>query len=67
MTAVQQKIVETNPLENLQAEMAVDMKEVNAMILNHMQSKVPLIPHLASYLIAAGGKRIRPLLFRSQT
>lgn len=51
-----------NPLDQLQDSMAVEMKAVNAMILDHMQSDVPLIPHLASYLIAAGGKRIRPLL-----
>ncbi len=38
------------------------MKQVNALILENMDSKVPLIPQLASYLIAAGGKRIRPLL-----
>jgi len=47
--------------------MAIEMKAVNAMILDHMQSDVPLIPHLASYLIAAGGKRIRPLLTLSAT
>lgn len=38
------------------------MKEVNALIIRHMESDVPMIPQLASYLIAAGGKRIRPLL-----
>lgn len=47
--------------------MAMDMKAVNVMILDHMQSDVALIPHLASYLIAAGGKRIRPLLTLSCT
>lgn len=63
MTALKQKMAPAqSPLDVLQAEMALDMKQVNAMILEHMQSDVPLIPHLASYLIAAGGKRIRPLL-----
>lgn len=56
-----------SPLDILQAEMAEDMKAVNAMILTHMQSDVPLIPQLASYLIAAGGKRIRPLLTLAST
>lgn len=56
-----------SPLYILQAEMAEDMKAVNAMILKHMQSDVPLIPQLASYLIAAGGKRIRPLLTLAST
>lgn len=66
MSALQQK-ENQNPLDILQANMAVDMKAVNAMILDNMQSKVPLIPHLASYLIAAGGKRIRPLLTLAST
>lgn len=39
-----------------------DMAAVNKVILEHMQSDVPLIPQLAGHLIAAGGKRIRPLL-----
>ncbi|TVQ82750.1 MAG: polyprenyl synthetase family protein [Micavibrio sp.] len=38
------------------------MKAVNALILQHMQSGIPVIPELAGHLIAAGGKRVRPLL-----
>ncbi len=41
---------------------APDMLEVNRLILDHLQSQVPLIPELARHLIAAGGKRIRPML-----
>lgn len=44
-----------------------DMARVNAVILDHMRSDVPLIPQLAAYLIAAGGKRIRPLLTLAST
>lgn len=63
MTSLNPKIdIKTSPLDQLQAELALDMKAVNSLILDHMQSDVPLIPHLASYLIASGGKRIRPLL-----
>ena len=51
-----------SPLERLGDLLAADMKEVNALILRHMASDVPLIPQVARYLIAAGGKRIRPLL-----
>jgi octaprenyl-diphosphate synthase len=57
----------SNPLDDLQNMLASDMKFVNAMILDHMHSDVALIPHLASYLIAAGGKRIRPLLTLAST
>ncbi len=51
-----------SPLGALSGLLDYDMKAVNALIIEHMQSDVPMIPQLASYLIAAGGKRIRPLL-----
>jgi octaprenyl-diphosphate synthase len=51
-----------NPLDALQSNLARDMEAVNAMILARMDSPVPMIPQLAGYLIAAGGKRIRPLM-----
>lgn len=41
---------------------APDMASVNALIAARMQSDVPVIPALAEHLIAAGGKRLRPLL-----
>jgi octaprenyl-diphosphate synthase len=39
-----------------------DMEEANRVILARMDSPVALIPQLASHLVAAGGKRLRPLL-----
>ena len=39
-----------------------DMANVDALIISRMQSPVPVIPALADHLIAAGGKRLRPLL-----
>jgi octaprenyl-diphosphate synthase len=41
---------------------AVDLNQVNAVILERMQSDVMLIPELAGHLIAGGGKRMRPML-----
>jgi hypothetical protein len=41
---------------------ATGMNAVNAVILDRMQSEVPLIPALAGHLIAGGGKRLRPML-----
>ena len=38
------------------------MNCVNQIILDRMQSKIPLIPALAGHLIAGGGKRMRPML-----
>jgi len=51
-----------SPLDSLSDSLTDDMREVNAAILKEMQSDVPMIPQLAGYLIAAGGKRIRPLM-----
>lgn len=39
-----------------------DLARCNRTIVQRMQSPVPLIPRLAAHLVAAGGKRIRPLL-----
>ena len=44
------------------ALVADDMNSVNAVILDRMQSRIPLIPALAGHLIAGGGKRMRPML-----
>ena len=41
---------------------APGMNRVNAVILDRMQSEIPLIPALAGHLIAGGGKRMRPML-----
>lgn len=49
-------------LEPMIALVAEDMNSVNAVILDRMQSRIPLIPELAGHLIASGGKRMRPML-----
>lgn len=56
------KRVNAAAVERLHALMAGDMDRVNALILERMQSTIPLIPELASHLIASGGKRLRPLV-----
>lgn len=50
------------PTDSLAQFLTEPMRRVNAIILDRMTSDVPMIPELAGYLIAAGGKRIRPLL-----
>jgi octaprenyl-diphosphate synthase len=47
------------PLVQLAAR---DMATVDALIIERMQSQVPVIPLLAEHLVSAGGKRLRPLL-----
>ena len=49
-------------VDRLVALTAADMTGVDALILERMQSDVPLIPALGQHLISAGGKRLRPLL-----
>lgn len=57
----------TSPVEELNTYLDADMRAVNALIIERMDSDVKLIPQLATYLIAAGGKRIRPLLTLAAT
>jgi len=62
------EIIKTlSPIQSLSQRLESEMKDVNALILANMQSEIPLIPQLAGYLIAAGGKRIRPLLTLAAT
>lgn len=49
-------------LDALQALVADDIAKVNAVILTRMESPVALIPQLAGHIIAAGGKRLRPMM-----
>ncbi len=49
-------------LNELAALLQDDMQACNRAILTRMDSPVALIPQLAAHLIAAGGKRLRPLL-----
>ena len=48
--------------DRLAALVGDDLKAVNAAILARMDSPVALIPQLAGHIIAAGGKRLRPML-----
>lgn len=51
-----------DPLKALSTYLTQDMAVCNQIIMDQMQSSVPLIPKLAAHLIIAGGKRLRPLL-----
>lgn len=53
---------EPNGLDALQRLAAEDMKRVNDVIVARMDSPIALIPQLAGHIVAAGGKRLRPLL-----
>ncbi len=49
-------------LDRLVRLMEGDLEACNREIIARMQSPVALIPQLAAHLVAAGGKRLRPLL-----
>lgn len=49
-------------LDSIITMVAAEMNNVNSVILERMQSQIPLIPELAGHLIAGGGKRMRPML-----
>ena len=52
----------TPSLDSMVTLVSGDLNLVNAVILDRMQSEIPLIPTLAGHLIAGGGKRMRPML-----
>lgn len=51
-----------NAMDLLEAAFADELTQVNALIIERMQSPVGMIPDLASHLVRAGGKRLRPLI-----
>ena len=51
-----------SPLDKLGALIDDDLRSVNQEIITRMHSPVSLIPELAGHIIAAGGKRLRPML-----
>ena len=42
-----------------------DLQSINTLILEKLDSSVPLIQEIGQYLILSGGKRLRPLLTTS--
>ena len=49
-------------LDALTDLVADDLKAVNVEIIKRMHSPVAMIPQLAGHIVAAGGKRLRPML-----
>src|SRR5437763_17002030 len=53
---------EPDALARLVALVGPDLQACNRTIVARMDSPVALIPQLAAHIVAAGGKRLRPLL-----
>jgi octaprenyl-diphosphate synthase len=62
VSAKEDRAKPTATLDRLTALLEADLARVNSLILSRMQSPVALIPQLAGHIIAAGGKRLRPML-----
>ena len=39
-----------------------DFEQLNAMVIENLDSRVPLVEEIADYIVDSGGKRLRPLL-----
>ncbi|CAB5000811.1 MAG: polyprenyl synthetase family protein [Actinobacteria bacterium] len=47
---------------DLEAELSAGMAKVESLLLSHIQGDYPLVEETSRHLVAAGGKRLRPLL-----
>ncbi len=54
--------VSEDALSALVGLVQADLEACNEVIVGRMDSPVALIPQLAAHIVAAGGKRLRPLL-----
>ncbi len=57
-----ERIQKNTAIEMLMSMIEPDLKLVNQIILKETESRVSLIPKLASHIISSGGKRLRPML-----
>lgn len=46
----------------LEVELSSDMAKVESLLLSHIKGDYPLVEEISHHLVAAGGKRLRPLL-----
>lgn len=50
------------PVDRLTANLSHEMAQVDTILTDQLNSSTRIIPQVAAHLIAAGGKRVRPLL-----
>jgi len=63
LTSIDHSLESPQPsLNALSRLLSADLDRVNALIVARMHSPVALIPQLAGHIVAAGGKRLRPML-----
>jgi octaprenyl-diphosphate synthase len=57
-----QSISNSDSFENLRSLVALELQQVDLLILKYAKSHVELVPMISNYLTSAGGKRLRPIL-----
>jgi octaprenyl-diphosphate synthase len=65
LTAVSSPLVAASgstKLESIKRLVEADMSRVNRLIIARLDSPISMIPEVAGHLVAAGGKRVRPML-----
>ena len=58
----QEKKKFSDTVDNLQFLCKADISEINRLIIDKLESNVPLIKDISNYIVLSGGKRLRPLL-----
>ncbi|HBQ41918.1 MAG TPA: octaprenyl diphosphate synthase, partial [Halieaceae bacterium] len=49
-------------MQQIRASVAREFDQVNHLIIQQLESNVPLVENVGHYIVDAGGKRMRPLL-----
>lgn len=49
-------------MQHIRASVAGEIEQVNQLIIEQLQSNVPMVENVGHYIVDAGGKRLRPLL-----
>lgn len=49
-------------MQHIRASVAGEFERVNRLIIDQLQSNVPMVENVGHYIVDAGGKRLRPLL-----
>ncbi len=49
-------------MQTIRASVAGEFEQMNRLIIEQLQSRVPMVENVGHYIIDAGGKRLRPLL-----
>ncbi|PLW81147.1 octaprenyl diphosphate synthase [Kineobactrum sediminis] len=49
-------------MQHIRSSVAGEIEQVNQLIIEQLQSNVPMVENVGHYIVDAGGKRLRPLL-----